>query len=161
MSNRLKALWGTGWNTTCAGLLAAVLLVGCGSTSDGLLSAGNHGTPPTSDVSAGDGHSSDVGVVRAVKWGVLKEGELSIQIGAFVPYCEEVKPKPRVVSIGQTRNRRSIVLTLRVRFPRRKSSSCVGYGLGLSRWVELGRKWRGRSIYDGSTSPPALRVRSS
>ena len=161
MSNRLKARSGRGWNMVCAGVLAAAVLIGCGSTSDGLLSAGNHGSTLTTGDSTVDSQSFAAGVVRAVKWSVVREGELSIQLGAFVPYCEGVKPKPRVASVDQTRNRRRIVLTLQVRFPRGKSSSCVGYGLGLSRWVKLGKNWRGRSIYDGSTSPPALRVRGS
>jgi hypothetical protein len=111
-----------------------------------------------SATSAADNGSMEV-EVREVSWQVARKASASIQLGAFVPYCEGKKPKPRIARIEKKDRSGRTVLTLFVRFPKGVGKNCVGYGLGLTRWVKLGGDWRGSSIFDGSTSPPSLRLR--
>lgn len=99
------------------------------------------------------------GSLRAVKWGVGRRGKASIQIGAFVPYCENIDPSPQIEQVKQRRRPGGVILTIYVRFPPREGRSCIGYDLGVTHWVKLGSQAVNASIYDGSTSPPALRVR--
>lgn len=96
------------------------------------------------------------GSLRAVKWDVVRRAESSIQLGAFVSYCES-GPEPRIERIERRRRPGSVVLTMFVHFPPRRGDSCAGFDLGVSHWVRLGRRWTKLEIYDGSTSPPSLR----
>jgi hypothetical protein len=111
-----------------------------------------------SATSAADNGSMEV-EVREVSWQVARKASASIQLGAFVPFCEGKKPKPQIARIEKKDRGGRTVLTLLVRFPKGVGKNCVGYGLGLTRWVKLGSDWRESSIFDGSTSPPSLRLR--
>lgn len=140
-------------------LVTAIFFAGCGDTSQGMVdTAKSEAIPPGTTSARTDSPNS--GRTRAVRWNVLSTGRRSIQIGAFVPYCEGDRPKPQVARVDQDRRGRKITLVLFVRFPRERNASCVGYDLGLSLWVALGKEWRNKSIYDGHSSPPALRIRS-
>lgn len=137
----------------CLACIGAVIADGCGGFE-------THRTKVSGSVAevAGNRHTQQ-GPLRAVKWGVGQKARLSLQIGAFVPYCEGIKPKPRIEHVTRNWRRHGLVLTMLVRFPLRQASNCVGYGLAVVRWVKLGRKAKGTAIYDGSRHPPALRVR--
>lgn len=132
--------------------LSATAAEGCGNKDLSTLGQAHD----SSDATHG---SQEAGRLRPVKWGVGKQGKRSIQIGAFVPYCESIKPSPRIERVTQRRRSNRITLTMYIRFPPRKGKSCIGYDLGVTRWVKLAGSVSGVSIYDGSTSPPALRVR--
>ena len=136
-------------------VLGAIAAEGCGG-SDRQGSATSTDSPITV---ANHQLSSRSGPLRAVKWWVGRRGEASIQIGAFVPYCEGTEPTPRIEKVAQRRRPGGVILTMYVRFPSRKGGNCVGYDLGVTRWVRVGKQAMRSSIYDGSMSPPALRVR--
>jgi hypothetical protein len=141
------------------GVIVSSFLMGCGDTSEGTESADSSRAAASAVIGFRTSHSSDARV-RSVRWSVLKVARQSIQIGAFVPYCEG-KLKPEVARVSQARHGRKIVLTLFIREPSKGSSACVGYDLGLSQWVKLGKSWHRDSIYDGHGSPPALRIHPS
>lgn len=129
--------------------LGAVVAEGCGSSD----------FSKSGDSLDAIQRSQRKGPIRAVKWGVGRRGKASVQIGAFVPYCENIAPSPQIEQVKQRRRPGRVILTMYVRFPPRKGRSCIGYDLGVTQWVKLGSQATGVPIYDGSTSPPALRVR--
>jgi hypothetical protein len=135
----------------------ALFAIGCGNSSGGAMDATTAISPTVKGVVAFADADSAEEESRVVKWGIARKASASIQLGAFVPYCEGNKSKPKIVKVEKKGRLWRKILTLVVRFPKGSSGNCVGYGLGLTRWVRLGSDWREYSIFDGSTSPPSLR----
>jgi hypothetical protein len=98
--------------------------------------------------------------VRPISWSLGSiEGPRRLTIGISTGYCVG-KPKPRVDRIEREWHRRSLVLTVFIRYPEvhwGKHEGCGGVGLGMSMAVGLGRPLSHRAIYDGSSSPPKRR----
>lgn len=137
-------------------ILGAIPAEGCGGSDTSSSSLNQPDVHPSDR-----GNASRLGTLRAVKWGVGRQEETSIKIGAFVPYCENVTPSPRIERVVRRRSPNRVILTMYVRFPVGQRKGCIGYGLGLTRWISLGRQASRLSIYDGSTPPPALRIRGA
>lgn len=137
-------------------ILGAISAEGCGGSGTSSSSLDQRDTHPSNQ-----GNASRLGALRAVKWGVGRRRETSIKIGAFVPYCENVTPSPRIERVIRRRRPNRAILTMYVRFPAGQRKGCIGYGLGLTRRISFGKRASRLSIYDGSTSPPALRIRGS
>ncbi|HEY2335660.1 MAG TPA: hypothetical protein VGH58_11730 [Solirubrobacterales bacterium] len=99
--------------------------------------------------------------VRAVSWGLNSvDGPHKLTLGISTGYCVG-KPKPRLDRITKTWRRKSVVITVFLRFPEvhfGKNEGCGDVGLGMSKQIKFGRSIRHRAIYDGSTSPPQRRM---
>lgn len=106
-------------------LMCLILLLGfSGGTAEGCGSSENGGTNSVcSALSAMRRQATDGrgGALRAIKWGVGWRRGLSIQIGAFVPYCEEVRPKPHIERVVRRQRNKKLILTMLVRFPKLKA----------------------------------------
>jgi hypothetical protein len=98
------------------------------------------------------------GPLKAIKWDVARVRDQSIQIGAFVPYCEYTKPVPRVERVIQRRRPGRIILTMLVRFPLNNAGpegeACLGVQISVFRWVKLDQDPQRLRLFDGKSSPP-------
>jgi hypothetical protein len=116
-----------------------VIVVGCGVTS--------------ADETPGPGGYT----VRDVSWKVASRvGERTLILTVNVPDCA-YQPKPKINSVHKIEHRHVAILTVSVEFPP-KRGGCAGVELGLYRRVKLHAKLEQSRVYDGSTSPPTLRL---
>lgn len=98
------------------------------------------------------------GPLKEIQWGPARTRRGRIQIGALVPYCAFTKPKPFVAEVERRRRPGKLILTMLVQFPLRVKGGCLGMGLGVYRWVNLGKSAEKQKIYDGATKPPTRRL---
>lgn len=137
-----------------AATLFFLVLGGCGGSHSTMASTeGREAVPSSSrDVLAGKGP------LKPIKWGVVSTGPSGLRIGAFVPYCEYTRPKPRVERVVKRRKPGRAILTMLVRFPPKKTGpnagGCLGVQVSVSRWVKLGQDPQKLKLFDGYFSPP-------
>lgn len=132
---------GVQWGVAVALVLMLVMPAGCGGYD------GSTSSPHPNRANSGQG------TVKAVHWDIVRLARRSVQIGAFIPYCEYTKPEPRIEEIKKRRRPGRVILTMLVRFPPRKQG-CLGIQVSVQRWVKLGRDTRDLKLFDGKTSPP-------
>lgn len=97
-----------------------------------------------------------VASVRPRPWGIYRKEGRRLLIGTMVPYCGYSEPMPSIQRVERRRIADGVVLRILVRFPVVKAAGCVGFELGLLRWVEVG-DLEGLRVFDGSTAPPRRR----
>ena len=145
-------------------LIALAIFVGtilgaCGAansqeTQSAYSNSNQRGKPPRRLVARGS--------LRPVQWGPWRHRGARIQIGALVSYCGSPRPKPRVERVKRSHRRHRVILTMFVRFfPREigaNGGGCSFTKIGVSRWLTLSKHDLRVPLYDGSTSPPSLRV---
>lgn len=134
--------------------LGAGAAEGCGNAEDGAGDGLGRGANAERSQAA-----SSQGALRPVNWGVGTRRGVSVQIGAFVPYCENIRPKPHIERIVRQHGIKGLIFTMLVRFPKRQARNCIGYDLAVTKWVKLGRAGEYKRVYDGRSHPPALRIR--
>jgi hypothetical protein len=137
---------------TVASLLLLVAPAGCGGAERTSTRAPDNPSPTSSDL------NPRRGPLKAIKWEIVRQSRRSVQIGAFVPYCEYTKPEPRIERVVRRRQPRRAILTMLVRFPPKKTGpdagGCLGVQISVARWVKLDRDPQELKLFDGSTSPP-------
>jgi hypothetical protein len=137
---------------TVASLLLLVAPTGCGGAERTSTQAPGDPSPTSSDP------NPRKGPLKEIKWEIVRQSRRSVQIGAFVPYCEYTKPEPRIERVVKRRRPGRVVLTMLVRFPPKKTGSdaggCLGVQISAARWVKLDRNPLDLKLFDGSTSPP-------
>ena len=105
------------------------------------------------------------GVVRSqnkgaspTPWIVLGQPKGSrVRIGRNVGWCPERgrATRPRITGVEQVDHRRSVVLTAFM--ARHRMGDCAGVEILIEHVVHIRGGLRGRSLYDGSQSPPVRR----
>ena len=80
----------------------------------------------------------------------------AVKLMATVPYCEK-DPVPYVAKVLRRHKPGAVVLTVYVRARTRARGGCLGYDIGVFKWVRFASDPLKLHIYDGSTKPPTLR----
>ncbi len=98
--------------------------------------------------------------VRPVTWHLSSiDGPHELTFVVTPGYCVG-KPKPRVDHVSRAWHRKSVVITVFLRFPKvhfAKNEACAGVGLVMLKQLKLGHSIARRALYDGSSSPPQRR----
>jgi hypothetical protein len=98
--------------------------------------------------------------VRPVSWSLNSiDGRHKLTFGISTGYCVG-KPKPRIDHVAKVWHRKSVVITVFLRFPKvhfGKNEGCGDVGLGMSKQIKFGHSIAHRALYDGSSSPPQRR----
>jgi hypothetical protein len=135
-------------------LVTAVCLGACGGPgadrSAGFTPGGNDAAKR--DVGANQGWDA----VRAVSWSVWRRRGMALKLYGAVPYCDDNSPKPYVSRVDRRINVNGVVLTMFVRFAKRRGVGCSWLKVGVvSDWIRRPLNMR---LYDGSTTPPSRRM---
>lgn len=97
------------------------------------------------------------GPLKVTKWNIVRMNARSVEIGAFVPYCENKKGRPRIEQVRQEHNVGRVILTMFVRYPPRhigrRSDVCFGAPVSVQGWVKLGQDPRKLRLFDGKVPP--------
>jgi hypothetical protein len=100
--------------------------------------------------------------IRAVSWGLSSvDGPHKLTLGISTGYCVG-KPKPIIDRVAKAWHRRSVIITVFLRYPEvhwGKNEACGGVGLGIGKQIRFSRSISHRAVYDGSTSPLERRWR--
>lgn len=105
-------------------------------------------------------HSESNGI-RPEKWRVGSVGPHKLTLGVLTGYCVG-QPKPRIDHVARAWRRRSVVITVFLRYSEAhsgKNESCADLGIEISKQIKFKRSIADRALYDGSTSPPQRRWR--
>lgn len=80
-----------------------------------------------------------------------------VRIGRNVGWCPEKgkATRPRITGVKQADHRRAVVLTAFM--ARRRMGNCAAVEILVERVIHIRGGLRGRSLYDGSQSPPVRR----
>lgn len=99
--------------------------------------------------------------IRPVRWSLDSiDGRHKLTFGVTTGYCVG-KPKPQIDHVAKVWHRKSVVITVFMRFPKvhfGKKEGCAGVGLGMSKQIKFEHSIAHRALYDGSSSPPQRRT---
>lgn len=96
-----------------------------------------------------------------VRWRVLSIlGSRRVKIGRYLGWCpgsdkDNLRPRPKIQRVRQVERARKLILTAFLIHRARRG--CLGVETLVDYVVTLRHKLDGRSLYDGSVSPPAKR----
>lgn len=137
-------------------LIASLLTIGCGESTDKASRSSEASGPAEKAMMVTARAGRTEGVVKKNRWGISQVRGKHIQIGAFVPWCGGANPKPYITRVVRRHSPGRVVVTMFVFYPHVRGA-CVGEGISVARWVDLGGDPRKLVVYDGATTPPERR----